>query len=118
MTERASIFSEEETDLDVTGFAPKKPEAKQKSAPREAVRAVSEAAKFPSREVPPASPPAQAITPIREARRHRTGRNVQMNVKLKQETVDTFYEITDSQGWVLGETLEQALLALKEKLAS
>ncbi len=120
MTERASIFSTEETpELDVTGFAPKKPETKQKSAPREIVRAVSEAANFPSREAtPPVIKTQPTAAPIRETRRHRTGRNVQMNVKLKQETVDTFYQITDSQGWVLGETLEHALAALKEKLAS
>ena len=49
-------------------------------------------------------------------RRHRTGRNVQFNVKASQETVDAFYAISDAKGWVLGETLEHALAALKREL--
>jgi hypothetical protein len=40
----------------------------------------------------------------------------QFNVKAAQDTVDAFYEISDRNGWVLGETLEQALAALQETL--
>lgn len=119
-SERASIFGTEETaDFDVGGFAPKKPETKKKSIPIESVRAVSEAANFPSREA--VTPPVikeQPVAPIRETRRHRTGRNIQLNIKVKPETLDTFYQLADSQGWVLGETLERALTALKQQLAS
>jgi len=121
MSERASIFGTEETaEFDVAGFAPKKPEAKQKTPPVEAIRAVSQAANFPSREAtPPVTTKAQPVTaPIRETRRHRTGRNVQLNIKVKPETLDTFYQLADGQGWVLGETLERALAALKEKLSA
>jgi hypothetical protein len=103
---RASIFDED--DLDVSGFRPKA--GPDTSAPRpEQVRAVATAANFHSREAP--RPVAEAAK--REPRRHRTGRNVQFNVKASQQTVDAFYAISDSQGWVLGETLEHALQALQ-----
>jgi hypothetical protein len=59
---------------------------------------------------------SQNLQAQREPRRHRTGRNVQFNVKAAQDTVDAFYEISDRNGWVLGETLEKALAALHETL--
>lgn len=119
MSERASIFGDDtDLDLDVTGFAPKKVTEKQKSIPREAVRAVSEAANFPSREPTAVFIPATPTAPIRQSRRHRTGRNIQINMKVRQETLDRLYKITDTHGWVLGETLENALTALEEKMSS
>ena len=47
-----------------------------------------------------------------------TGRNVQFNVKARQETIDRFVRITDSQGWVFGETLDHALAVLEKSRAS
>jgi hypothetical protein len=106
---RASIFADD--DLDVSDFAPKV--GPDKSAPMaEQVKVVAEAARFHSRE--PASPPAPVVK--RPPRRYRTGRNVQFNVKASQDTVDAFYAISDSEGWVLGETLEHALAALQREL--
>ncbi len=103
---RASIF--EADDLDIGGFAPRT--ARDTSAPPpDQVRAVAEASQFRSRE-------QAAVAPKRVQRRHRTGRNVQFNVKASQETVDAFYAISDAKGWVLGETLEHALAALKREL--
>jgi hypothetical protein len=52
----------------------------------------------------------------RTPRRYRTGRNVQFNMKASQEAVDAFYAISDKQGWVLGETLEHAVAALRREL--
>ena len=111
---RASIFSDD--DVDISGFAPKAgPDTS--APPPEEVRAVAEAARFRSREpITPTVVPAPA--PKRPPRRYRTGRNVQFNVKASQETVDAFYEISDSRGWVLGETLEHALEALQRELQS
>ncbi len=110
---RASIF-EEPDELDVSGFKPKA--APDVTPSPEQVREVSEAASFRSREpkstTPPTPPP-----PRREQRRYRTGRNVQFNIKASQDTVDEFYAISDRQGWVLGETLEHALVALQRELA-
>src|SRR5687767_14006998 len=103
--QRASIF-DDPGELDVSGFAPK-PAPDKTAPPPEAIKAVSEAASFRSRD--PAPAPKKA--PRREPRRHRTGRNQQFNVKAKQETIDLYYAITDQQEWVLGETLEHALAA-------
>jgi len=113
-SKRASIFDEPD-ELDVSGFTPRTTPAA--APPQQAVREISEAAKFSSREpvkrAPSTAPPPQ---PKREQRRYRTGRNVQFNVKASQETVDAFYAISDQQGWVLSETLEQALGALQRAL--
>ena len=110
---RASIFEEPE-ELDLSGFAPKSaPDTD--APPAEKVRAVAEAAHFTSRE----ARPQKAASPAKRApRRHRTGRNVQLNLKASQETVDAFYAMSDKQGWVLGETLELAVQALERELQS
>lgn len=114
MTQRASIF-EDELKVDVSDFSPKKrPDIK--APTQEQVRAVAEAANFPSRQARdvPAKP-----TTKRAARVYRTGRNVQFNAKASQETIDAIYAVTEAQpGWVLGYTLERAIAALKRELES
>jgi hypothetical protein len=112
MAKRSSVF-EEPDELDVSGFAPKT--AAVSAPPPEEVRQVSEAAKFRSRE-PVSTPMAAPPPPKREPRLYRTGRNVQFNVKISQQTMDTIYAISDRQNWVLGETLEHALAALRREL--
>lgn len=112
MSERASIF-DNNTDFDVSGFAPKKPEPKPAITP-EAVRAVAETTPFRSREPEPIVKKKSSKAP----RRHRTGRNIQINIKLRPEALDAFYRIADSQKWVLGETLERAVAALERELAA
>jgi hypothetical protein len=109
---RASIFGDDETvTLDLGSFTPKSvPDTK--APPAEQVRAVAQAANFPSRE--PISKPAPKKA--RAARQYRTGRNVQFNVKALAETVDAFYAITDKEGWVLGYTLQRAVEALQREL--
>ena len=104
MAERAGLFEE---DLDLSQFTPHKP-AKTDQPPPEAVRAVAEGAKFQSRE------PAKTAKP--RQRRYRTGRNIQLNTKVTASTRDGFYEISDRYNWVLGETLERALQALRREL--
>lgn len=104
MAERADIF---DADLDLTGFVPKKAPP---AAPPEAVKKVAEAASFTSRE-PAASPPRK-----RRARVYRTGRSLQLNAKVTEKTLDDVYNISDEQGWVLGETIERAMDALKREL--
>jgi hypothetical protein len=102
MAERAGLFEE---DLDLSQFAPQKP-ARAEQPPAEAVRAVAEGVRFQSRE------PARQ----RQQRRYRTGRNIQLNTKVTLSTRDGFYEISDRYNWVLGETLERALQALRREL--
>lgn len=114
MAERAKLF-EDDTDFDVSAFTPKKtPQSAE--PPSEAVRAVSEGADFKSREPvpPPAAPTPKPVK--KDRRRHRTGRNLQLNLKVDAATFEIFYEITDQQGWVLGETLARAVAALKREL--
>lgn len=120
--ERAGIF-DSVVDFDIGGFAPKQPK-KAETAPAptaEKVRAIAEASQFPSREAGTKAPKAtvasvtKAVEEIKkEPRRHKTGRNVQLNLKVKQETLDLIYKISDENGWVLGETLERALEALQK----
>ncbi|MGE4046484.1 MAG: hypothetical protein AB7F35_16620 [Acetobacteraceae bacterium] len=108
--ERASIFGDDE-DLSAA-FKPKAaPPAP--AIPRETIRTVSEAANFRSRDPKPAS----ADTARREQRRHRTGRNVQLNIKARAEAVEAFYALADQENWVLGETFERAIEALRDQLA-
>ena len=109
---RAGIFDLED-DLDVSGFAPRA--AGRSAVKPEQVRAVSEAAQFQSRE--PRSDAAPATLTKREPRRYRTGRNMQLNIKARTEAIEAFYAIADQHGWVLGETFERAIDALKRDLA-
>jgi hypothetical protein len=55
---------------------------------------------------------SQGLSP----RRHRTGRTQQFNARTTPETVAGFYEIADQQRWLVGETLEHALAALRREL--
>ena len=104
---RASVFGQD-ADLDLSGFKPKAP-----AEPKQ-VRNVAEQAGFRSREaLEPASPDEAGR---REPRRHRTGRNIQLNLKVRRETTDAFYKLADEQGWVLGEAFEHAVKALEEGL--
>jgi hypothetical protein len=118
---RVSVFggSEEDSEiatLDVTSFAPKaKPD--QNAPPVEKVRAVSQAARFPSRDPSAMKPEPKTKVAKREPRRHRTGRNVQVSIKALAESVDRFYAITDAHpGWVLGYTFQRAIEALEREL--
>ena len=110
---RGSIFEDGE-ELDVSGFAPKSAQAAD-AMPPERVRAVAEASRFPSREAR-VGPPTEPLPARRAPRRHRTGRTQQFNARTTPETVDAFYAIADRQGWLVGETLEHALAALKREL--
>jgi hypothetical protein len=104
---RAPLFGQD-TDLDLSGFKPKA------SAKPEQVRDVAEQAGFRSREA--AAAPAEGEALRREPRRYRTGRNVQLNLKVRREAVDAFYRLADEQGWVLGEAFEHAINALEHEL--
>jgi hypothetical protein len=114
MSDRASVF-ESDGDFDVSGFAPRKNRKPANETPPEEIRAVSEASNFRSRE----PVPTKQEEPLkREPRRYRTGRNVQLNIKVRAETLESFYALADKEGWVLGETLERAITALKKELAA
>ena len=101
--ERANLFAD---DIDISSFKPKELVA---APPKEQVKAFSEQAAFPSRELPQKSP-------RRPPRIHRTGRNIQLSIKASQEAIDTFYRLSDEQGWILGETFENAMIVLEQAL--
>ena len=104
---RAGLF---EDDLDISGFAPKPP------ARPEQVKAVAEEAGFRSRgPARPEAPPATAEEK-REQRRYRTGRNQQLNLKVRAQDAAAFYALADAQGWVLGEAFAHAVAALERDL--
>jgi len=109
--ERASLgFGDELDAFDPNEWRPK-PEKTANDRPRvQDTQEVADAAGFVSRE------PARAKhTPKkRQQRRHTTGRNVQFNMKARQEDIDAFYEIADANGWVLGEALQHAVAALQK----
>jgi len=109
--QRASVF-QDTGEIDLSGFSPKSREEGRAPA-QEQVKAVAKAANFPSREA--TSVPARAPK-ARAARIYRTGRNVQFNAKASREVVDAIYAIAEKQGWVLGETLERAVAALRREL--
>ena len=120
---RAGLFEDE---LDISGFAPKPP------ARAEQVKAVAEEAGFRSRgPLPPLMPP-RADRPVsnrtvppeqeampgerREQRRYRTGRNQQLNLKVRAQDAEAFYAIADAEGWVLGDVFARAVAALTQEL--
>jgi len=108
MAERAGLFEDGNDDFDVSAFAPKGP-AKSAQPASDAIRTVAESANFQSRE--------PVKTARAKQRRRRTGRNIQFNTKVTGACRDTFYEISDRHGWVLGETMEKAIEALQRELA-
>lgn len=112
LSERAKLFDDAD-DFDVSAFTPKKP-VKSAEPPPEAVRTVSEGMNFQSREP---GPPAKTAKKAQQ-RRRRTGRNKQLNLKVTAKVSESFYEIADRQGWVLGETFERAIAALERELAA
>ncbi len=136
-TERASVF-DQGPDLDISGFKPRT--AAKPAAQPDQVKAISETANFVSREPAPSTPQAahdfatrvpvarsaEKTIPrearkeptLREPRRHRTGRNIQLNIKARAETIERFYAIADRHGWVLGETFERAIAALEHSGAN
>jgi hypothetical protein len=112
MSDRASVF-DNVADFEVADFAPKKASTAKPDVASEKIRAVSEASSFRSREPIPARVERLGK---REPRRFRTGRNVQLNIKVSQETLDTFYAIADAQDWILAETFAYALASLQAHL--
>ena len=103
---RTPVFQDD--DLDVSDFGPKQIQA---GVSQEQVRVVAEPASFRSREPSP-------VLERREPRRYRTGRNVQLNLKVRQEDADTFYALADENGWVLGEAFQMAVDALRRHRAA
>jgi hypothetical protein len=87
-------------------FEPKPKEPK--PVVKEQIEKIAEANGFPSRQ--PTRPAARRL-----GRRYRTGRNQQINIKATSQVIEELYQMADARRVPLGELLEQALKALKEK---
>lgn len=133
--ERADLgFADALNDLDLSAFTPK-PKRAANDRPSKAVTAkAAEAAGFKSREPKPAAEmPALGPAALPDApkagqggvvapgtpeaiqqRRRRTGRNVQLNLKARPETIEAYCALADRMGWGLGETLEKAVELLEK----
>jgi hypothetical protein len=94
---------------DLASFTPGKP-AKTVAEPGAAA-----AAGFKRRE--PTAAVQEIAAPQKVQRRRRTGRNVQINIKAKQETLEQFYAAVDVMGCGVGEAFEVAVDLLKKKLS-
>lgn len=74
------------------------------------------AAGFTRREPVPTS---EALLPsLKTQRRRRTGRNAQINIKAKPETLEQFYAAADAMGLGVGEAFEVAVALLQKKIVS
>lgn len=94
---------------DLGGFAPSSP-------PKIAQHPEAAAAMgFTRREPLPAE--REEATPPKKQRRRRTGRNAQINIKAKQETLDEFYAAAEAMGYGVGEAFEVAVDLLRKKLS-
>lgn len=92
-------------DLDVEGFEPTSSAPPVDSQSLKSIGDIANNAGFPSRQ-----------TPRQKRRVYRTGRTEQLNTKVTPDVRARFEAIADRQSWVMGETLENALIALEEKL--
>lgn len=119
-------MAERRSPLDLTGFDTKSPSAVKARPAPEVVDAIAAQTGFPSRHPPaetsdPADPPARTRvrkeTPPpapQEDRRWRTGRNVQRNVKMTQETFDELTVIANEMREPIGEVLARGLAAIRK----
>jgi len=111
--ERADLgFAEALDDFNPADWLPRAATANDKPPKAETDQAAA-AAGFRSREAKP--PAADGAGDRPPARGRRTGRSVQLNLKVRQETVDAFYAVADRQSWGLGETLEHAVALLERE---
>jgi hypothetical protein len=108
-----------------------------KPVPADAIEKIAQSSGFPSRKAgaakanetaswtgetvspspaPASAPPSTvASPPVRQPRRHVTGRNRQINIKATEETIEELYRIADAMNLPLGAVLEQALAALERQ---
>jgi hypothetical protein len=102
-------FADTLDDFDPSDWLPQSVTTANDKPPQAETKKAAAAAGFRSREPQPVVETPQADLP----RRRRTGRNMQLNLKARPDTIAAFCAIADSQGWGLGETLEHAVALLE-----
>ena len=116
MSERASIF--DDTEFDISGFAPRQ-EGRGHAPGDRACRFGS--GPIPQPRTGAADSARRKSTGAAEARAaslQNGSKHTAQCQKVRAETLDSFYALADEKGWVLGETLERALAALRKNLAA
>ncbi|WP_308918171.1 hypothetical protein [Jannaschia sp. LMIT008] len=105
----------------LAGFDPSEwapaPGARPRPAPQ-AVREGAERLGFRSREAAEGRQAPAADAAVPPVRRRRTGRNAQLNLKLRPDTIAAFTAIADGNDWGLGETFERAVALLEAEQAA
>lgn len=120
--QRAEIgFGSAFEELDPSEWKPETKETVDKpKPPREEIRKVAQKSGFKSREAPPVTaavePVVEAQRPAREGRVFRTGRNEQLNLKVRGDDRAAFVGICDRLHWVQGYTFQRAIEALEREL--
>jgi chemotaxis protein histidine kinase CheA len=110
---RADPFKLDEGD-NLSDFKPSPP--RKPAASKEQIRALSEAHNFPSRSAT-AQPAKRPVKSAPSNKRYwRTGRNVQLNVKVTAETISRFTALAQQTKLPQGELLRRALDAYEEKM--
>lgn len=114
--ERADLgFADALEEFNPDEWKPKGSNEKRPERRPEEAKAI-EAMGFRSREPKTAPAPANQVRAgERPPRRRRTGRNAQLNLKAKPETIEAYCALADRQGWGLGETLERAVELLERE---
>jgi hypothetical protein len=107
-------FADSLDDFDPSEWLPQPVVTANDKPPQAETKKAAAAAGFRSREPQPAVEARPAELP----RRRRTGRNMQLNLKARPDTIAAFCAIADSQGWGLGETLEHAVALLERGCGS
>lgn len=105
-------FADALNDLDLSEFAPKPAWATNDRPSKTMTVKTAEAAGFTSRE--PGQGGAEPLELPRQ-RRRRTGRNAQINLKARPETIEAYCALADQMGWGLGETFEKAVELLEKQ---
>jgi hypothetical protein len=106
-------FGDPSDDLDLSEFKPR--QAPVPRPPSGDTSRAAEAAGFRSREPKVTEASTDGAGGAVPQRRRRTGRNVQFNLKVRQETMDAYCALADQMGWGLGEALEKAVELLEER---
>jgi hypothetical protein len=118
MKERADLgFADVLDEFDPAEWSPKPTRTATVRPEKAGTRKAAAAAGFRSREprTEPDPQPAPGRAGERPLRGRRTGRNAQLNLKARPDTIAAFCAIADRQGWGLGETLEQAVALLERE---
>jgi hypothetical protein len=103
---------------DLSDFAPRSSVDPSKPVASDVIDEISRKSGFPSRQPTTKAKEAVAVAPAqpRTQRRYVTGRNQQINIKAKAETIVMLNSLADKLNVPLGEVLERALYALDVSL--